>query len=489
MTNNWLRLLRGRAKLLLNAVFAVGIIFQFGVAGELYFEQVSVRESGLDFQFVDGSRGRFDLPEIMGGGVAAADFDGDGRIDLFFSQGGPIGDQDAHKTDSPCQWYQNLGGLKFRKMETNVPGPSYAMGAWPADFDADGRIDLFVTGWQGWSFYRNLGGWRFEDVTARLGNEVPAWSTAAVWADLNGDSHLDLFVGGYLNYDAGKAPFCAAPDGRRDYCGPEDFQHVADRVYFGDGRGYFENVTFKTGMIDKFGRALGAIAFDVNEDRRLDLFVANDGSANQLWVQGADGRFRDEAVERGVALAGNGETLAGMGVAAGDFTGHGRLDLLVTNFYDRGTVFYRNQGDGLFEDRSVENRIFSLTRKFNGFGVLADDFNNDGRLEIVQANGHVLSRERLGVPLKMSPLMLSLDEKERFEMVSQMQFPAGQESMLGRGLIAADFDADGRCDLLITRLDGQPLLLKNTSKGKTGVKPLKRRYSGGSYLSGVVPER
>ena len=198
-------------------------------AAEPIFEVVQSKTSGLDFRFESGSRGKFDLPEIMGGGMAAADFDGDGRLDLFFCQGGMI-EAEAGKTDPPCRWYRNQGQMQFKEMKVGSEGPSYAMGAWPADFDEDGKVDLFVTGWRGWKLYRNQGEWQFEDVTSSLGSEALKWSTAAVWADFNGDRHLDLYVGGYVEYDPSRAPFCAAPDGARDYCGPEDFVVVMARA-------------------------------------------------------------------------------------------------------------------------------------------------------------------------------------------------------------------------------------------------------------------
>ena len=459
--------------------------------GDIAFQSLDSELTGIKFKYEDGGSGRFDLPEIMGGGMAAADFDGDGRLDLFFCQGGPIEREgDEKKQDAPCQWYRNLGEMKFKKIEVAASGPSYAMGAWPADFDGDGRVDLLVTGWRGWAFYRNLGGWRFEDVTGRLGQRVPDWSTAAVWADFNGDGHLDLYVGGYVKYDPAKAPYCAAPDGRRDYCGPEDFEAVGPRFYLSDGRGGFTDETVKSGMAERFGRALGAIAFDATGDGRLDLFVANDGTPNQFWIQAENGTFHDEATERGVAVAASGEPLAGMGVAVGDFFQKKRVDILVANFYGRGSVFYENQGQGRYLDRSSGVGLQALTRKCNGFGLVAHDFNGDGRLELVQANGHVLSRQRLGVPLKMQPRMLTMQADGRFAEVDARSFPAANETMLGRGLIAADFDGDERTDLLISRLDGPPIVLRNVGqKRESAGTDFRIKAYGGSYLSGIAMPR
>ncbi|MFM7319078.1 MAG: FG-GAP repeat domain-containing protein, partial [bacterium] len=468
------------------------------ISGEaLQLIQIDPAKSGLDFIYFDGSRGRFDLPEIMGGGMAVADFNNDGLLDLFFCQGGPITSDELKpgqpNADPHCQFYQNLGEMQFKRLEIpSSPGPSYAMGAWPADFNHDGKIDLLVTGWRDWRLYQNLGDWKFKDVTRQLPGKPPAWSTAAVWADFNRDGHPDLFVGGYLDYDAAKAPFCAAPDGRRDYCGPEDFPAVPDRLYFGDGGGKFTDVTAQSGLTKADpARALGVIAFDCNADNLLDLFVANDGTANHLWIQNANGQFTEEAVSRQVAFAAGGEPLAGMGVAALHFNQQNSIGLLVTNFHGRGTVLFESIRGGVFADRSTTRGLQQATRNFNGFGMIAEDLDGDGLPEVVQANGHVLSRERLGTPLKMPISMLSVDRQGNFLPVPAKCNPVSDMKMLGRGLLAADLDNDGKTDLIATRLDGPPVLLKNRSnvampqKSSSGNR---LKISGGSYLSGYAPK-
>ncbi len=181
-------------------------------------------EAGVSFRFYNGSRGKHDLPEVMGGGVAVFDADGDGRLDLYLCNGGPI-EATPGGIDPPSRLYCNRGNMQFDDVTAlaAAPGPSYAMGAAVGDFDADGRLDLFVTGWRDQRLYRNLGAGRFEDVTARSGLVSRLWSTSAAFADLDGDGDLDLYVAMYLDYDAGSPPYCTAPDGRRDYCGPESF--------------------------------------------------------------------------------------------------------------------------------------------------------------------------------------------------------------------------------------------------------------------------
>ncbi|WP_240911509.1 CRTAC1 family protein [Paludisphaera soli] len=433
-------------------------------AQAIRFEDVAAA-SGVDFRFTDGSRGRRDLPEIMGGGVALFDADGDGRLDLFLCNGGPIA-ADAPGPDPPCRLFVNRGGGRFedRTEAAGAPGPSYAMGAAAGDFDGDGRVDLLVTGWRGLRLYRNLGDARFGDVTEDSGLASDDWSTGAAWADLDGDGDLDLYVACYLDYDPDAAPYCAAPDGARDYCAPEDFEAQADRLYRNDG-GRFHEVSPTTGPPLRRERGLGVLIADFDGDRRPDVFVANDGGRCRLLANRGGLRFEDVAEEAGVARDRLGRPLAGMGVARADLDGDGLPDLAVTNFLGRSTVGFRALvARGGFVDDSERLGLAQATRRVLGFGIVAADFDGDGRVDLLQADGHVLERARLGVPFAMRPLLLK-GRRGGFEDASDRAGPWFDRPALGRGLAVGDVDGDGRLDVAAAALDVPFALLLNRSGG------------------------
>jgi hypothetical protein len=340
------------------------------------------------------------------------------------------------------------------------------MGAAVGDIDGDGRDDLLVTGWRDLRLYRNLGNFRFEDVTDASGLARDGWSTCAAFADLDDDGDLDLYVGRYLDYDPTTAPFCAAPDGKRDYCGPEVFPAQSDRLYLNDGQGRFEDVSARSGLDAPGGRALGVLVADLSGDGRLDLFVANDGTACRLWENRGDGTFRDVADAAGLALDASGTPLAGMGVALGDVDGDGHADLVVANFLGRSTVGFRNLGPGLFADASSALGLKAATRAVLGFGVALQDFDADGDLDLIQSDGHVLDRARLGEPLAM-PTTLLRNDAGRFVDASERAGPAFPIPRIGRGLAVGDLDRDGRPDVALASLDCPLALLRSTSPGRS----------------------
>lgn len=451
-------------------LLVVGVSLSFGgeavvaaappEAPGIVFREIAA-QAGVRFQFASGSRQQHDLPEVMGGGVALIDGDQDGWPDVYFCNGGPIGSPEG-KVDPPCRYYRNQRDGTFRdETETaRAPGPSYAMGAAVGDVDGDGRDDLFVSGWRDQRLYHNEGGGVFTDITAKAGLTSSLWSTSAAFADLDEDGDLDLYVANYLEFDPSVAPYCAAPDGRRDYCGPEDFPAQPDRLYRNNGDGTFTDVSAAAGIALSGGRGLGVLIADLTGDRLLDIYVANDGTACWLFENQGGLRFEEVGEVRGVAFDGQGNALAGMGVARGDLDDDGRPDLVVSNFYDRSTIAFQALGQGAYRDVSASLGLTAATRSVLGFGLLVEDFDGDGRLDLFQANGHVLDRARLGVPFAMRPTLLRNDGKRLVDASAG----AGlwfRRSMLGRGVAVGDLDRDGRPDVVVSALDGPAAILRN----------------------------
>ena len=430
------------------------------------FQEVGA-QAGISFQFDNGSRGKHDLPEIMGGGLALFDADGDGLLDIYLCNGGPI-DASAGKPDPPCRLFRNRGGWRFDDVsrQAGAPGPSYAMGAAAADYNGDGRIDLFVTGWRDQRLYRNLGNCRFEDVTERAGLKSGLWSTSAAFADLDGDGDLDLYVANYLDYDAKSPPFCSAPDGRRDYCGPEDFAAQPDRLYRNNGDGTFTEVSNMAGINAGEGRGLGVLIGELTGDNRPDIYVANDGTTCWLFANQGDLKFKEIGEQAGVARDGQGQAMAGMGVAAGDLNDDGRCELVVSNFFNRSTIaFERLAGEtGAYRDISARVGLAAATRHVLGFGLALVDFDGDGHSDLIQANGHVLDRARLGIPFAMRPTLLR-NTGGAFQDVARDAGSWFNGPVLGRGLAVGDLDGDGRPDVVVNCIDAPVAVLRNVSDG------------------------
>jgi len=415
------------------------------------------RSAGLEFTYFNDPTPMCRMPETMGGGVGLLDYDGDGLLDVYAVQGGVLSNE---STPDPSpqrdRLFRNRGDGTFEDVTTAsglaaMPG-GYGHGVAVGDYDNDGRPDLFVTRWRSYALYRNRGNGTFEDVTAAAGlSGSRDWPTSSAFADLDGDGDLDLYVCHYSAWDPQTSPPCPHPGKpeRLSYCGPRVFDAMPDHLFRNDG-GRFVDVSAPAGITaaDREGRGLGVVAADFDDDGRVDLFVANDLTANFLFRNQGDWRFRESGAESGTATNAEGGFLAGMGIACGDLDGDGRIDLAVTNFYGESTTFYKNLGGGQFIDHTAAIGLGAPSRYLLGFGAAFLDANNDGRLDLATANGHV---NDLGphVPFAMPCQLLLGEPGGRLTDVSQHAGAPWLVPRVGRGLAAGDLDNDGRLDLLI----------------------------------------
>ena len=419
---------------------------------------------GLDFVYQSGYRDRPLLPEIVGGGVALADLDGDGDLDIYFTQAGwNPAESEGHRPGNAL--FINRGEGFFDP----APGGAhtgYGMGVASGDYDNDGDIDLYVTNWGANALLRNDGAARFEDVAAAAGVAGDAWSTAAVFFDADGDGDLDLFVVNYLVWRLGPEKDCYAR-GAPTYCAPTAYDAPAmDRLYRNDGDGTFTDVTAAAGLGAGFGNGLGALAEDFNSDGLPDLFIANDRMFDQLWINQGGMRFRDEAFAWGCAVDDNGIAKAGMGVAAGDLDDDGDSELLVVNFETESDSLYRNDGS-YFVDVTARAGLAAASRRHTRFGVALADFDNDGLLDLYEANGKVDGDPGAEADPFREPNALFRGERAadggfRF---SQVAPPGGTRAApaTSRGLAVGDVDGDGGLDLVVVNRDAPTRLLMNVA--------------------------
>jgi hypothetical protein len=418
---------------------------------------------GLRFVYDNAETALHQLPEPFGGGLALLDYDGDGWLDVYCVQGGPFApssDRASPPASPGDRLFHNRGDGTFEDV-TDRSGigqfpRGHGHGVAVGDVDSDGHADLFVTRWRSYALYRNRGDGTFEDVTDRWGlGGRRDWPTSAALADLDGDGDLDLYVCHYAAWDLDHPRICRDPKTQAYLnCNPLDAQALPDRLFRNDG-GRFEDVTAESGIVDRDGRGLGVVAADLDGDGRVDLFVANDSSANFLFRNLGGMRFEEIAHAAGVAGNASGNYQAGMGVAAGDLDGDGLVDLAVTNFYGESTTFYRNLGGGVFTDATASIGLAVASRRLLGFGLGLLDVDNDGRLDLASANGHV-NDLRPNYPYRMPAQLLLGCADGRMRDVTDRAGDPWQVPRMGRGLAVGDLDNDGRQDVLILS-HNQPL--------------------------------
>ena len=447
--------------------------------GEAWFTDAA-KEAGIDFVHFNGMSGEFYISEIMGAGVALFDYDNDGDLDVYFVQGGVLG------TGRPLlappkglltdRLYRNdlvvradgTRTLHFTDVteRSGLIGRSYGMGVATGDFDNDGWVDLYRTAFGPNQLFHNNGDGTFTDVSDRTGTGDPRWSVSASFVDFDRDGWLDLFVGNYLDHSVDDRIRCYTRTGKRDYCGPRSYRPVPNRLYRNRRDGTFVDVTAEAQVAREYGPALGVVAADFNADGWADIYVANDGEPNLLWINQQNGRFRNTALLAGAALNGLGSAEGSMGVDAGDFDNDGDEDLFVTNLVGETNTLYVNDGSGLFEDRTTRAGLGVPSLPYTGFGTAWFDFDNDGWLDLLVANGAVRILESLAratdpFPLHERNQLFRNLGTGRFEDVTARAGAVFELSEVSRGAAFGDVDNDGDVDVLVTNNNGPARLLIN----------------------------
>jgi hypothetical protein len=434
-------------------------------AGSAWFEEIAAR-SGITFVHTSGHATKYLLPEIMGGGAALFDFDNDGFLDLYLVQSGSL----ATPERATNRLYRNRGNGTFEDVTDRAGSGAagYGMGVAAGDFDNDGFTDLYVTNFGSNVLLRNDGNGHLIDVTAKAGVAGSGWSTSAAFVDYDADGWLDLFVTRYLNWKPAAEVECYSLTGVPDYCSPASYDlPSASTLYHNNGDGTFTDVSARAGIAGAVGNGLGVVAGDFNGDGRIDLFVANDRTPNHLWLNQGGGRFQESALATGSALDQDGTAKSGMGVDAVDVDDDGDLDLLVVNLDGEADSFFRNRGT-FFSDDTAAVGLRTASRPFTRFGAAFVDFDNDGYLDLFEANGRVgMQSERYSADPYAEPSLLFRGlAGPRFEEVTPRGGTTQRLIATSRAAAFGDIDNDGGVDVVVVNRDGHPYLLHNIVKAR-----------------------
>ncbi len=433
------------------------------------FAEVSPTVSSITWKHTAGHSPQKYLPETTGAGCAFLDYDNDGWMDIYLVNSGKCDFYDPSPPLRNALYRNNRDGTFTDVTEkAGVAAGGYGQGVAVGDYDSDGFPDIYVTQYGRSILYHNNGDGTFTDVTQKAGVTAPGWSSSAVWFDYDNDGRLDLFVCQFVEFDKLKSKDChAGEDALRGYCIPHLYKPTPNWLFHNNGDGTFTDVSKSSGIAASLGKAWGVVATDINNDGLMDLFVANDTVANFLFVNRGNGRFEEIATPAGVAYSADGRPRSGMGLDSADFDNDGWMDLLVANIDHEVYSLYRNNHDETFDDLALTSGIGGPTRLMSGWGLKFFDYDNDGDLDLILANGNPddliesLTQHQVGY---REPLLLfhnSGKAGRRFDNVSAESGPVFARSFSARGLAIGDFDNDGGLDVLISVNDDAPLLLRN----------------------------
>jgi enediyne biosynthesis protein E4 len=437
---------------------------RFANAGPSYpFEEVPASASHITWVHTAGKSPQKYLPETTGAGCAFLDYDNDGWLDIYLVNSGKC---DFYNPDPPLRnaLYRNNRDGTFTDVteKAGVAAGGYGQGVAVGDYDGDGFPDLYVTQYGKSILYHNNGDGTFSDVTERAGVAAPGWASSAVWFDYDNDGRLDLFVCNFVEFSKAKNLPCVAYN-KPGYCIPTLYKPSASWLFHNNGDGTFSDVSKSSGIANHLGKAWGVVATDLNNDGKMDLFVANDTVQNFLYMNRGNGKFDEIAALAGVGYGETGRARSGMGVDSVDFNQDGWLDLFVANIDHERFSLYQNNRDETFDDQANATSVGAATRLLSGWGLKFFDYDNDGNLDLFLANGNpddMIETLQKDVTYR-EPLMLFHSDGKTLHNVSAESGPLFARNLSARGLAIGDFDNDGAVDVLVSVNDAAPLLMRN----------------------------
>jgi len=429
---------------------------------EVKFTDVTAA-AGIRFTHNSGRAGKKYLPETLGSGAAFFDADGDGWLDILLISGK---DWTPGKHRSLHALYRNNRNGTFTDITSGsgLDVPMYGMGVAIADYDNDGRNDVFITALEGDRLFHNEGGRKFRDVTQTSGIHNASFGTSAAWLDYDRDGKVDLFIANYVQWTPKTDLWCSLDGSTKSYCTPESYKGTQSRLYRNLGGGKFEDVTQKAGLADSTSKSLGVTILDYDGDGWPDIFVANDTQPNKLYRNNRNGTFTEAGMTAGVAFGEDGVARGAMGADSADYDRSGRAHLLVGNFSNQMLGLYHNEGNGLFVDEAPASTVGRASLLTLAFGVFFFDYDLDGYPDIFAANGHIeeeIGRVQPKVRYKEPPLLFRNLGGGKFENVTSRMGAGFNRPIVARGAAYGDYDRDGDLDLLITTNDGPAYLFRN----------------------------
>ena len=453
----------------------------FVKTGPIVFQDVAEKAGLTTWRHRMGNPTKDFIIETVGSGVGLIDYDNDGWLDIYLVNGSTYEAQAGKAAAPHAALFHNNHDGTFTDVtaKAGVANDRWGFGVAVADYDNDGWPDLYVTNFGKNRLYHNNHDGTFTDVAEKAGVQLGNWSTGATWGDYDGDGRLDLFVPGYVHYDIAEPPaqgskavafsFCQFR-GVRVMCGPRGLKGEPDHLFHNNGDGTFTDVSVKAGVADAKSAfyGLASLFIDVNNDGKVDLLVADDSTPNYLYLNKGDGTFEDASYASGYALNEGGRETASMGIAAGDLTHNGRIDVFNTTFSDDYKPLYRNDGDGNFTDVSYQFRIAEPTVPFLGWGTSFFDYDNDGWLDLMFVNGHVYPQVDTldwGTSFAQRAVLFH-NNAGKLEMVPAVEGTGLAKTSVARGLAYGDLFNDGKIDAVINNMDGTPSLFRNVTATK-----------------------